>query len=83
MNETPEPTELVVTPPASWVPAILAAGLASLIVGLFTWWPYAVIGAIVVVLAKLAWLRRARRELVQLPRRQRLSTAPIPLQRSR
>jgi hypothetical protein len=77
--DAPEPTELVYPPPPSWAPAFTAAGLAGLVAGLFTWWPYALIGAFVVLLAARSWLRGSWRELVSLPRRQRTATAPIPL----
>ncbi|MGZ5309057.1 MAG: hypothetical protein ACXWDQ_01235 [Solirubrobacterales bacterium] len=78
-NDAPEPTELVSPPPSSWAPVLLAGGLALLIAGLFTWWPYAAIGAFVALLALRGWLRAAGRDIAALPRRQRISTAPIPL----
>lgn len=77
--EIPEPTELIQPPRSSWTPALLAAGLGGLIAGLFTWWPYAVIAGFVVLLGLISWLRHAGRDLLSLPRRQRVSTAPIPL----
>jgi hypothetical protein len=78
-NDLPEPTELIFPPPSSWAPALLAGSLALFIAGLFTWWPYAVIGAFVGLLALRHWLRSTGREIAALPRRQRVSTAPIPL----
>jgi len=77
--DAPEPTELVYPPASSWAPALTAGGLAGLVAGLFTWWPYALIGAFVLLLALRSWLRTSWGELVSLPRRQRTSTAPIPL----
>ena len=62
--------------------ALVAAGLAGLVVGLFTWWPYAAIGAAVLIVAGLRWLRDARTDIAHLPRKQPVSTAPIPLRRS-
>jgi hypothetical protein len=80
-NQVPSATELVKAPASSWSPALIAAGLAGLLVGLFSWWPYAVIGAFVLLLAKLTWLRKANAEMQRLPRRQPLSTSPIPLKK--
>ncbi|HSI79649.1 MAG TPA: hypothetical protein VK919_03255 [Solirubrobacterales bacterium] len=73
-----EPTELVYLPAPSWLPALLAAGLAGVIVSMFTWWPYGVVGAVVALVAAGLWIRDARRDFARLPRRQRTSSAPIP-----
>ncbi len=73
-----EPTELLYLPAPSWQPALLAAGLAGVVVSLFTWWPYGVVGAVVAVVALLAWIRDARRDFSRLPRNQRLTSAVIP-----
>ena len=77
-REAGEPTELIYLPEPSWAPALIAAGLAGVVVGIFTWWPYTAVGAIVVVLATLAWIRDARQAFGRLPRRQRLTSAPVP-----
>ena len=74
-----EPTELIYLPKPSWAPALFAAGLAALITGLFTWYPVAVIGGVVALLALRGWLSSALTNVLRLPRKQRLSTAPIPL----
>jgi hypothetical protein len=74
-----EPTELIYQPKSSWAPALLAAGMAGVVVGLFTWYPYAVIGGAVALIALRGWLVDSVRSIARLPRRQRLSTAPIPL----
>jgi hypothetical protein len=79
VNEAQEPTELVYAPRPSWLPALTAAGLGALVAGLFTWWPYGVIGAVVLVLALRRWLRDSGSDLSKRPRRQPLSTAPLPL----
>jgi hypothetical protein len=79
MNDAPEPTELVYPPRTGWQPALLAAGLAGAIAGVFTWWPYGVIGGAVALVAFVSWLRTAGRELSRLPRHQPIATAPIPL----
>jgi hypothetical protein len=74
-----EPTELIYQPKPSWTPALLAAGLAGLGVGLFTWYPYAVIGGVVALVALRGWLVDSVRSIARLPRKQRISSAPIPL----
>jgi hypothetical protein len=79
VKQIPEPTELVYLPRPAWAPAIVAAALALFIVGLFTWWPYAVIGGAVTVVGAWRWLRASIAETARLPRRQRLSTSPLPL----
>ena len=73
-----EPTELLYLPSPSWEPALLAAGLAGVVVSLFTWWPYGVVGAVVALAALWAWIRNARREFSRLPREQRITAAVIP-----
>ena len=79
MSQPPEPTELIYQSAPSAAPAFFAAGLAGVIVGLFSWWPYAVIGGIVALVALVSWLRSNRREIAALPNSQRTDTGPIPL----
>jgi hypothetical protein len=73
-----EPTELLYLPAPSWQPALVAAGLAGVVVSLFTWWPYGAVGAVVALAALWAWIRDSRREFSRLPRRQRLTSAVLP-----
>lgn len=77
-SQPPEPSELVYVPEPSWLPVLAAAGLAGILVGLFAGWPYAVVGAIVLVLTLWAWLRDAGDELARLPREQHLTSAVLP-----
>ncbi len=79
MAQPPEPTELVYLPKASALPALFAGGLAGVIIGIYSWWPYAVAGALVAIVALLAWLRQNREEIAAMPREQHTDTAPIPL----
>ena len=75
---TPEATELVYVREPSWHPAIVALGLLSVLAGIFVWWPYGVIGA-VIALSGLAGIWRGANENVdRLPRRQKLTTAVLP-----
>jgi len=73
-----EPGELIYLPEPSWHPALIAAGLAGVLVSLFTWWPYGVLGALVALLALLAWIRDSREAFGRLPRRQRTVAAVLP-----
>ena len=70
-------------PRSSVHPALFAFGLAALIVGLFSWWPYAVIGGAIALFSLIGWLRSNRAEIARMPRHQRTDTAPIPLSGSR
>jgi membrane protein implicated in regulation of membrane protease activity len=79
MSQPPKPTELIFLPKATAYPALLAFGLAALIVGLFAWWPYSVIGGVIALITLIAWLRTNRDEIERMPRRQQSDTAPIPL----
>ena len=77
-QEIPQPTELVYVPAPSWLPVLLAAGLAGVGVGLFTSWPYAVIGAVVALPALWTWFRRTGTEMGRLPREQQVTAAVLP-----
>jgi hypothetical protein len=74
-----EPTELLYLPKPSWMPAIAAAGLTLLIVGLFTLWAYSVIGGVTLLLALRYWIRDVRRDVSRLPGEQRPVTAVLPV----
>jgi hypothetical protein len=85
-RQPPPPSELVYVPRSSWLPLLVAAGLAGLLVGLFTGWPYAVAGVVVLVASLWAWVRDAGDELGRLPRRQSVTSAvlpAVPLRRTR
>ena len=73
-----EPTELVYLPKPSWLPFLAALGIALGLVGLFAWWPYGVVGAIIAVVSLIAWMRSAARETSRLPVEQRSTTAVLP-----
>jgi hypothetical protein len=83
MAQPPKPTELIFLPRPTPYPALLAFGLAAVVVGQFTWWPYAVIGGLIAIGSLIAWLRANRNEIARMPRRQRTDTAPIPLAATR
>ncbi len=77
-DEAPQPTELVYVPEPSWDPALLAFGLAAVIAGIFVWWPYGAIGAIVAIAAVVRMFRGTEHGVARLPRRQKLTTAVLP-----
>jgi hypothetical protein len=77
-RRVPAPTELIYLPEPSWQPVLIAAGLGGVIAGIYIFWPYAVVGAAVALIAFAAWVRDARRDFARLPQRQRISSAPIP-----
>ncbi|HEY7267952.1 MAG TPA: hypothetical protein VH501_09670 [Solirubrobacterales bacterium] len=79
MSQPPRPTESIYLPRSSIFPALFAFGFAALIVGLYAWWPYAVIGAVIALLSLIGWLRANRAEIARMPRRQRTDTAPLPM----
>ena len=73
-----EPTELVYLPKPSWLPAFTALGVALVVVGLFVWWPYGVIGAVIAIVVIVSWIRDAARATSRLPVEQRPTTAVLP-----
>ena len=79
MSQPPKPTESIYVPRPSVYPALLAFGLSAVIVGLFAWWPYSVIGAFIALVSLIGWLRANRNEIARMPRHQRTDTAPVPL----
>ena len=79
MSQPPKPTELIHVTPPSVLPALTALGIAALVVGLYSWWPYSVAGGSIALVSLIAWLRANRDEIARMPRRQRTDTAPIPL----
>ena len=83
MTQPPEPTESIYLPRPTVYPALFAFGLAAVAVGLFTWAPYGVAGALIAICSLIAWLRTNRDEIARMPRRQHTDTAPIPLSASR
>jgi hypothetical protein len=79
MSQPEEPTESIYLPRPTVHPALFALGLAAVIVGLYAWWPYSVIGGFIALLSLIGWLRANRGEIARMPLHQRTDTAPIPL----
>jgi hypothetical protein len=79
MSQPQEPTESIYLPRPTIYPALFAFGLSAVIVGLYAWWPYSVIGGFIALISLIGWLRANRREIAHMPLHQRTDTAPIPL----
>jgi len=79
MSQPEKPTELIYLAGGSVYPALVAAGLAGVIIGLYSWWPYSAAGALTALIAVIAWLRANRSDIAVLPNEQQTDTAPIPL----
>ena len=77
-REVPEPTELIYEARTSWAPIVVAAGLTILLVGLFTGWVWALIGAVLLLGGLRAWWRLADDEISRMRREQRTETSVIP-----
>ena len=77
-GRAPAPTELIYVPEPSWTPALLAFGLAGVLVGLFAGWVWIVAGAILGLLALRKWVRDIADDVRRLPRHQDPTTAPLP-----
>jgi len=81
MSQPEKPTELIYLPGAAAYPALVATGLAGVIVGLYAWWPYSVAGGLMALIALVAWLRDNRASIAAMPNEQQTDTAPIPLRK--
>jgi hypothetical protein len=79
VSQPTKPTELIYLPKASALPVLVAIGIAAIIVGLYSWWPYTVAGGLIALISLVAWLRTNRDEIARMPREQHTDTAPIPL----
>jgi hypothetical protein len=79
MSEPPKPTELIFLSAGSALPALVAIGVAAVVVGLYAWWPYSVAGGLIALISLIAWLRINKQEIARMPVEQRPDTAPIPL----
>jgi hypothetical protein len=79
MSQPPKSTESIYLPRPTVFPALFAFGFTALIVGLFAWWPYSVIGGLIALGSLIGWLRANRDEIARMPRHQHTDTAPIPL----
>jgi Flp pilus assembly protein TadB len=63
----PQPTEEIHLPEPSYVPVVLAFGIALAVVGIVLSWVLVVIGAIIGLIALFRWIRQTRSEMSELP----------------
>lgn len=73
-----DPTELIYAPSPSWAPALVAAGIALILVGTFKGWFLWLVGAFVLFLGVRSWWSLANDEISHMRRTQRTDTAVIP-----
>jgi Flp pilus assembly protein TadB len=59
--------EAIHMPEPSYLPAALAVSIAVTLVGILTWLPVLIIGAIVTIVLIVRWIREARAEMNELP----------------
>jgi uncharacterized membrane protein len=82
----PEPGELVYPPRSSWAPAIFGFALALTVCGIFAegfmvrGWIYSIIGGVVALFALRNMVKDATRSYFQLPRKQRVRGAVLPVE---
>jgi hypothetical protein len=76
-GERSEPTELIPLSRSSVLPIGTALGLALVAVGLFAGLVYTIVGAVVLVISVLRWLRASRTEVARLPVDQRQASATL------
>jgi len=82
----PEPGELVYAPKPSWAPIFFAMGAIGLVCGtyaggfIFAPFVYAIVGAILALVAFRSLVRGAIRDYFRLPRRQKVRGAALPVE---
>jgi uncharacterized membrane protein YfcA len=81
-----EPGELIYLPRSSWAPAFLALGILGLVAGTFVTgfmfppYIYAIVGALITLMAFRTLVRSAIRDYYRRPRRQKLRGAALPVE---
>ncbi len=63
----PPPTEEIHLPAPSYLPVIVAFGVAIAVVGVVLTWVMVAIGLIIVAIALFRWIRQTRSEMSELP----------------
>ena len=85
-RHVPEPGETIYLPRPSWAPVLFALGVVGLIIGIyaagfiFSPYLYALLGAVLALVALRLLTRGAVRDFYRLPRRQRVHSAALPIE---
>lgn len=66
-REVPPPGEAIHLPGPSYLPALLAAGVTILVVGIVLWWVLVVIGGLIALVVVWRWIGDTRRDMAELP----------------
>ena len=66
-RDVPPPGEAVHLPGPSYLPVITALGLTIALVGIVIAWFLIVIGALILLVAVLRWIRETRSDISELP----------------
>jgi hypothetical protein len=66
-DEAPPPGEPVHLPGPSYLPVIVAAGVALMVSGVVILWVLSVAGALIALFAVIRWIRETREEIGELP----------------
>lgn len=61
------PAEAIHLPEPSYLPFALALGITITLLGILSWLPVIIIGAIIVVWVLIRWIRQTRAEMADLP----------------
>jgi hypothetical protein len=63
----PQPTEEIHLPEPSYVPVVLAFGIAIAVIGVVLSWVMVLIGGLISLIALVRWIRQTRSEMSELP----------------
>jgi Flp pilus assembly protein TadB len=66
-DRLPQPTEEVHLPDPSYLPVLVAVGVWIVLLGITLSWVLAGLGAVIVVVALVRWIREARQAMRELP----------------
>ena len=61
------PSEEIHLPDPSYMPVVLAFGVAVIVIGVVLSWVMVAIGGIIATLALVRWIRQTREEMADLP----------------
>jgi type IV secretory pathway TrbD component len=65
--EAPPPGETIHLPGPTYLPVIVAAGTAILVVGVVQSWVISGLGLVITVVAVWRWIKETRRDMAELP----------------